>query len=141
MRAGLASLNAMREAIPESFELFRRRLNSYWSGDISTMRTRYVERSKMDDEWQMYGHWAETRGDKADKALYRTANVVRGLNDNSFLTYSTKIMASTDDAFALIIGELELERKAFLEAAERLPDGNFQNLDAKFFRQVEDNFK
>lgn len=140
MRAGLASLNAMREAIPESFELFRRRLNSYWSGDISTMKTRYVERSKMDDEWQMYGHWAETRGDKVDKALYRTANVVRGLNDNSFLTYSTKLMASTDDAFALIIGRARAREKAFLEAAERLPDGNFQNLDAKFFREVEDNF-
>ena len=140
MRAGLASLNAMREAIPESFELFRRRLNSYWSGDISTMKTRYVERTKLDDEWQMYGHWAETRGNKVDKALYRTANVVRGLNDNSFLTYSTKIMASTDDAFALIIGRARAREKAFLEAAERLPDGNFQNLDAKFFREVEDNF-
>ncbi len=140
MRAGLASLNAMREAIPESFELFKRRLNSYWSGDISTMKTRYVERTKMDDEWTMYGHWAETRGDKTDKALYRTANMVRSLNDNSFLTYSTKLMASTDDAFALIIGRARAREKAFLEAAERLPDGNFQNLDNKFFRQVEDNF-
>ena len=140
MRAGLASLNAMREAIPESFELFKRRLNSYWSGDISTMKTRYVERTKMDDEWTMYGHWAETRGNKTDKALYRTANMVRSLNDNSFLTYSTKLMASTDDAFALIIGRARAREKAFLEAAERLPDGNFQNLDNKFFRQVEDNF-
>ena len=140
MRAGLASLNAMREAIPESFELFKRKLNSYWAGDISTMKTRFVERSKMDDQWQMYGHWAETRGNKVDKALYRTANLVRSLNDNSFLTYSTKIMASTDDAFALIIGRAKSREKAFLKAAEKLPDGNFQNLDAKFFREYEDNF-
>jgi len=140
MRAGLASLNAMREAIPESFELFKRKLNSYWAGDLSTMKTRYVERTKLDDQWQMYGHWAETRGDKVDKALYRTANMVRSLNDNSFLTYSTKIMASTDDAFALIIGRARAREKAFLKAAELLPDGNFQNLDAKFFRQYEDNF-
>ena len=140
MRAGLASLNAMREAIPESFELFKRRLNSYWAGDLSTMKTRYVERTKLDDQWQMYGHWAETRGDVTDKALYRTANMVRSLNDNSFLTYSTKIMASTDDAFALIIGRARAREKAFLKAAELLPDGNFQNLDAKFFREYEDNF-
>ena len=140
MRAGLASLNAMREAIPESFELFKRRLNSYWAGDISTMKTRFVERTKMDDQWQMYGHWAETRGNKIDKILYRTANMVRGLNDNSFLTYSTKLMASTDDAFALIIGRAKSREKAFLKAAEKLPDGNFQNLDAKFFREYEDNF-
>ena len=139
-RAALASLNAMREAIPESFELFKRRLNSYWAGDISTMKTRYVERTKLDDQWQMYGHWAETRGDVTDKALYRTANMVRSLNDNSFLTYSTKIMASTDDAFALIIGRARAREKAFLKAADKLPDGNFQNLDAKFFREMEDNF-
>tara|TARA_B100000287_G_scaffold117147_1_gene109106 strand:- start:2353 stop:6015 length:3663 start_codon:yes stop_codon:yes gene_type:complete len=140
MRAGLASLNAMREAIPESFELFKRKLNSYWSGDISTMKTRYVERTKMDDQWNMYGHWAETRGDWSDKLLYRTANMVRGLNDSSLLTYSTKIMASTDDAFALIIGRARAREKAFLKAADKLPDGNFQNLDAKFFRDMEDNF-
>ena len=140
MRAGLASLNAMREAIPESFELFKRKLNSYWAGDISTMKTRYVERTKQDDQWTMYGHWAETRGDATDKALYRTANMVRSLNDNSFLTYSTKIMASTDDAFALIIGRARAREKAFLQAADKLPSGNFQNLDNKFFRDMEDKF-
>ena len=69
-RAGLAALNGMREAIPESFELFKKRLNSYWAGDISTMKTRFVERSKMDDEWIAYGHWAETRGNKLDKNSY-----------------------------------------------------------------------
>ena len=139
-RAGLAALNGMREAIPESFELFKKRLNSYWAGDISTMKTRFVERSKMDDEWIAYGHWAETRGNKLDKALYRTANMVRGLNDSSLLTYSTKIMASTDDAFSLIVGRARAREKAFLEAAEKLPDGNFQNFDAKFFKDMEDKF-
>ena len=103
-RAGLASLNAMREMVPESFAYFRKRLNSYWAGELSTMKTRFVERNKLDDQWQMYGHWAETRGNVVDKALYRTANMVRGLNDSSLLTYSTKIMAATDDTFALMIG-------------------------------------
>ena len=139
-RAGLAALNAMREAVPESFELFKRRLNAYWSGDISTIKTRFVERSKLDDQWEMYGHWAETRGTKADKALFRTANLVRGANDNKFLTYSTKIMAATDDAFGLIIGRARAREKAFLQAAENLPDGNFVNLDETFFKNMEDKF-
>ena len=139
-RAALSSLNAMREAIPESFKLFKKKLNGYWAGDISTIKTRYVERSAVDDQWKMYGHWAETRGNTVDKALYRMANMVRGMNDNSLLTYSTKIMASTDDAFALIIGRARAREKAFLAAAEQLPDGNLANLDAKFFRQAEDNF-
>jgi len=139
-RAGLAALNGMKEAIPESFDFFKKRLNAYWAGDISTMKTRFVERSKMDDEWIAYGHWAETRGNKLDKALYRTANMVRALNDSSLLTYSTKIMASTDDAFSLLIGRARAREKAFLEAAEKLPDSNFANLDAKFFKDMEDKF-
>ena len=139
-RAGLASLNAMREAIPESFKLFKKKLNGYWAGDLSTIKTRYVERSALDDQWNMYGHWAETRGNTTDKILYRMANMVRGMNDSSLLTYSTKIMASTDDAFSLIIGRARAREKAFLSAAEQLPDGGFTNLDVKFFRQAEDYF-
>ena len=139
-RAGLASLNAMREMVPESFAYFRKRLNSYWAGELSTMKTRFVERNKLDDQWQMYGHWAETRGNTVDKALYRTANMVRGLNDSSLLTYSTKIMAATDDTFALMIGRARSREKAFLAAADRLPDGNFSNLDQTFFKNQEDIF-
>ena len=139
-RAALASLNAMREAVPEAMKLFRKRLNGYWSGDLSTIKTRFVERNKLEDQWKLYGTWAEQRGTKVDKALFRMANMVRGMNDSSLLTYSTKIMASTDDAFALIIGRGKAREQAFLEAAAKLPDGNFQNLDAKFFRDQEDIF-
>ena len=139
-RAGLASLNAMREMVPESFKYFRKRLNSYWAGELSTMKTRFVERNKLDDQWQMYGHWAETRGNTVDKALYRTANMVRGLNDSSLLTYSTKIMAATDDTFALMIGRARSREKAFLAAADKLTDNNFSNLDQTFFKNQEDIF-
>ena len=140
-RAALANLNAMREMVPEAFTYFKKRLNSYWAGDLSTMKTRFVERNKLDDQWQMYGHWAETRGNTVDKALYRTANMVRGLNDSSLLTYSTKIMAATDDAFALMIGRARAREKAFLAAADQLPDGNFSNLDQTFFKNQEDLFQ
>tara|TARA_R100000773_G_scaffold2538_4_gene3255 strand:- start:2615 stop:6619 length:4005 start_codon:yes stop_codon:yes gene_type:complete len=139
-RAALASLNAMREAVPEAFKLFRKRLNGYWSGELSTLKTRYVERSKLEDQWKLYGTWAEQRGNKKDKALFRVANMIRGLNDSNLLTYSTKIMASTDDAFNLIIGRGKAREQAFLEAAAKLPDGNFQNFDAKFFKDQEDIF-
>ncbi len=139
-RAGLAALNGMREAIPESFELFKRKLNAYWSGDISTMKTRFYDPQQVDDQWMMYGQWAESQGNTVDKALYRTANMVRGMNDTSLLTYSTKIMAATDDAFGLLVGRARAREKAFMDAAERLPDGNFQNLDNAFFRDMEDRF-
>ena len=139
-RAALASLNAMREAVPEAWQLFKKKLNSYWAGDLSTIKTRYIERNALDDQWTMYGHWAETRGNAVDKALFRTANMMRGLNDSSLLTYSTKIMASTDDAFALIIGRAKAREKAFMSAAKDLPNGDMVNFDAKFYRQAEDYF-
>jgi len=139
-RAGLAAMNAFREAVPEAFTLFKKKLNGYWSGELSTLKTRYVERSSVEDQWKLYGTWAEQRGNVKDKALFRMANMIRGMNDSSLLTYSTKIMASTDDAFSLLIGRSKARQDAFLEAAAKLPDGNFQNFDAKFFRDQEDIF-
>jgi len=139
-RQGLAALNAMREAVPESFELFKKRLNAYWAGDISTIKTRFVERSKQDDQWELYGHWADTNGTKVDKALFRTANLARAANDNKFLTYSTKIMAATDDAFGLIIGRARAREQAFAKAMDELPDGKMVNLDQTFFKSYEDSF-
>ena len=130
-RAGLASLNAMRGAVPEAFTLFKKRLNGYWSGELSSLKTRYVERSAIEDQWKLYGTWAEQRGTLKDKALFRMANMIRGMNDSSLLTYSTKIMAATDDAFNLIIGRASARQDAFLEAAAKLPDGNFQNFDGR----------
>ena len=32
LRNGLAELNAMRQAIPESWDCFKHRLNGYWAG-------------------------------------------------------------------------------------------------------------
>jgi len=139
-RQGLASLNAMREAIPESFQLFKTRLNGYWSGQLTGKNTRFFEKSRGDDTWDMYGHWAETRGNTKDKMIYRMANLARGANDSRFLTYSTKLMQATDDAFGLIIGRARAREKAFIRATEALPDGDFVNFDEKFFKNMEDYF-
>ena len=49
IKASMSSLNAMMQAIPESFDLFKTKLNSYWSGDISTIKTRYAEIGRGDE--------------------------------------------------------------------------------------------
>ena len=83
-RAGLASLNALVQTVPESFTFFKKRLNSYWAGDISTIKTRYIERNKLDDQWQFYGHGQKLEV-LVDKILYRTANMM-GSNDSECTT-------------------------------------------------------
>ena len=54
----------------------------------------------------------EKEGTAADKGIFYMANIARAANDNKFLTYSTKIMAATDDAFGYILGRGRLRAKS-----------------------------
>ena len=114
IRSSLASLNAMMEAIPESFELFKTRLNSYWSGDVSSIKSRYVEYTRADDNWEILRRWAEDSGraTPGDQAAFRMANMARNANNSNLLTYSTKLMAATDDAFSFILGRAKMRERA-----------------------------
>ena len=120
-RAALASMNAMFEAIPESFKLFKRNLNAYWSGDVSTIKSRFNETTKRDETWKVLGNWVENSGqaDLGDKAAFYIANSARAMNDNKFLTYSTKIMAATDDAFGYIMARAKAKEKAMRQAMDQ----------------------
>ena len=69
VRASLAASNAYIQAIPESWKLFKSKLNSYWSGELSTVKSRYSEYNPNDEQWELFGRWAEgpraTDGNKA----------------------------------------------------------------------------
>ena len=45
------------------------------SGDIATVRTRFAERTKGDENWEMFGDWVEQRGNIGDKVYTRIANL------------------------------------------------------------------
>ena len=143
LRASLASINGMVEAIPESFTLFRERLNSYWKGDIATIKTRFSEYSKGDDNWEILRRWAEDSGraSEGEKAAFRMANMARSMNDSNFLTYSTKLMAATDDAFAYILGRAKMREKAMRRAMD-LQDGGYTTpkITKEVMRAYEDDF-
>ena len=144
IRVGLASMNAMMEAIPESFELFKTRLNSYWSGDLATIKTRFAEYTQGDANWDILRRWAESdRATAGDKAAFRMANMARQMNNNSFLTYSTKVMAATDDAFAYILGRVRMREKALISAMDQMNAGKitaFDDISPQLIRTYEDFF-
>ena len=48
------------------------------------MKSRFTTYDKMDDQWQLMGQWAETRGTDGDKAAYRLANLARSANQTTF---------------------------------------------------------
>lgn len=142
IRASLASMNAIREAIPEAFQLFKTKLNSYWAGDVATVKSRYSEYTKGDEQWKVFGDWVENSGraDAGDKAAYYMANMARQLNDNKFLTYSTKIMAATDDTFGYILSRAKAREKAMREAMDMFNTGKSTEINPQLLRESENRF-
>ena len=143
VRASLASVNAMIEAVPESFTLFRSKLNSYWKGDIRSIKTRYVEFTKEDANWEILRRWAEDSGraTPGETAAFRIANTARQMNNSNFLTYSTKIMAATDDAFAYILGRAKMREKAMRKVMELQDNGiKTPEITPQLMKAYEDDF-
>jgi len=144
VKLGLAQLNAMMQAIPESFELFRTKLNSYWSGDISSVKSRFQEYTREDNNWEILRRWAEDSGraTDGDKAAFAMANMARNANNTRWFTYSTKIMAATDDSFRYIIGRAKMREKALLSAWDAQGRGVLTNpeITPGVIKAFEDNF-
>jgi hypothetical protein len=140
-RASLAGVNAYVQAIPEAFKLFKTNLSAYWAGDIADMKTRYTEGVSKDDEsWAVMGKWAETNGSTTDKVAYRIADIARTLNSKNFLTYNTKIMGATDDAFALLMSRARAREKAMLEAMEIHKTGEHVDITPELLKEYENKF-
>ena len=143
IRASLSSMNGMMEAIPEAFDLFFTKLNGYWSGELSTVKTRYTEFTKGDANWELVRRWAEDSGraDKVDRAIFAFTNMVRNVNNNNFFTYSTKIMAATDDAFAFLLGRAKLREKAMRQVLDMQGNGiELPKITSTLMRAYQDDF-
>jgi hypothetical protein len=143
LKSALASANSMIQAVPESYQYFRSRLDSYWSGDINTIKSRYSEYTVADNHWELMGHWAETRGTVGEKAAYRVTNLARSANQNNFLTYSTKLMAATDDAFTMILARARAKERALQAVWQdgRIPDVTPQAMkeyETRFYNEIFD---
>jgi len=144
VRASLASVAGMIEAIPESFKIFRTKLESYWSGDISSVKTRFSEFHRGDNNWEIMRRWAEESGRATEweRAAFNVANIVRRANDSNFLTYSTKIMAATDDAFAYILGRAKMREKAMRRVLDiqASNSGMLPEITPQLMRDYQDDF-
>ena len=142
IRASLSSMNGMIEAIPEGFQLFFTRLNSYWKGDMSTIKTRYAEFTKSDVNWELVRKYAESdRASAGDKAAFYWANMIRNLNNVSLFTYSTKVMASIDDTFEFLLGRAKMREKAMRSALDLQGNGiEIPEITPELMRAYQDDF-
>ena len=137
-KASAASVGAMVQTIPEAFSVFKTKLNGYWSGKLATPGTRFSEYNLADENWKAYGQWAESNGTSGDKAAYNIANMAREMNNNKFLTYSTKLMAATDDAWKVIMGRARAREQAVRFVLDNKKNG--VTLSATDARAAEDMF-
>ena len=144
MQLGLSAASAMVEAMPEAWRLFKTKLNSYWAGDMSTVKTRFINHDKRNRDWEAMGEWIMSReGNEGQKAAYLWGNMARALNDNSLLTYSSKLMMATDDAFGHIMARARARMESMQTAWARQsegPAGNLPIVDKKWMKEVEDDF-
>ncbi len=143
VRASLSSMNGMLEAIPEAFDLFFTKLNGYWSGDISTIKTRFIEFTKGDANWELMRRWAEDSGraSREDRAIFAMTNMIRGINNNNLFTYSTKIMAATDDAFTFLLGRAKMREKAMRRVLDIEGSGvQLPEINTSVMKAYEDDF-
>ena len=118
-RSHLASLHAYTTLLPEAYEVFRTRLDAYWSGDFKAMRTRYSDTFNKDTHWEAWERWVELRGTAGDKAAFATAWAARKLNDNRLFSYSSRLMASYDDTFQFLQARARARQKATMHVLEQ----------------------
>jgi hypothetical protein len=139
-RANLAGLKAFGESIPESFKIFRTRMDGYFTGDLSNMRTRFTDTNKLDTQWEALGRWSEMRGTKGDKAAYRLANIARGLNDSRLLSWSPRVMASMDDTYKVLMARMRARERAVNQALSMKKRGDIYDIQPGDIASIEDGF-
>ena len=139
LRNGLAEINAMRQAIPESLQYFQSRLNGYWKGELSTVKSRYAEYTFDDQQWELMRHWAEDSGTASvgETAAFRLANVARWHNNSNWFNYTMKLLASTDDAFTMILARARSRSKALMGAMEAKAQGLIPDVSPELIKEYE----
>lgn len=124
-RGAWASMNGMLESVTDAWKLFGAQLKSSFSGDelpdLNTVATNYT-RTQSDNEWAALGEWVKTRGTDAHQGVYGWANMLRHMNRNPILTWSSKVMSATDLAFHHMIGRSRLRELAYHKAYDSIVD-------------------
>lgn len=141
-RSSLASTVAIIDTIPESFQVFKSRVASNWSGDFTKMGNRYIEYERRTEDFTRMERWIETRGNAGDKAAFRLTKLAHGLNMHPVLTLNSNIMNAEDVAFDVIMARSrakELAVREVLESGKNVDKKTLKSIEEKFFKQVYDS--
>jgi hypothetical protein len=136
--SALAQINAMNQAVPEAMQYFMTRLNGYWTGELSNIKNRYAEFDVKDEHFEMMNWWADNRGTPGDKGAMGITSAARWMNAQGFLTYSSKLMAATDDAFTMILARARAKEKAVTEVFDAAANGDIPEITPDIIKAIQD---
>ena len=135
LHASAASTKAMFELIPDAWKIFKTNLDSYFSGDIATIKSRFSEYTRHDENWELLGEWTARNGTNGEQAAYQLANMARTANNNKLLTWSTRVMGATDETFRWLLSKARARKKALLTV---MRDNPSMEITPKMLKKAED---
>ena len=138
LRASAASLKSMAEIIPDAWKVFKTKVDAYWTGDIATIKNRYQEYQPLDVNWELMGKWAYQEGTRGEIAAFNIANAAKWVNSQTFFTYSTRLMAATDDTFRYIMAKSRSREKALRNVLDSQTAGDIFDITPDILKQAED---
>ena len=138
VQAAAHNVVGMLEVIPDAFKVFRRNMDSYFSGDIATIKTRFSESVDESENWKLMGAWIEERGEWHEQMAYNLASHVHGINRNRLFTWSTRTLAATDDTFRYIMAKARSKELAFRTVMDEVQGGQFKEITPELLKQAED---
>ena len=115
--AALSQIGGLLEGIPEAWRKAVADFNTYFDngGDF-----RGFTAQQAGDEFEaMAAHYA-TRGTDGEKSMFNVYKMMRGLNQNPFLSYGPRIMKSADSFFGQLIARGNARANAFNEVYDRM---------------------
>ena len=140
-RSSVASTSALISTIPESFEVFKSRLHSNWSGDFTKLGNRYIEYERRLEDFTRLERWVETRGTSGDKAAFRITKLAHQLNNNPIFTFNSNMMNAEDAAFDVIMSRARAKELAVREVLETQKTVNINFFkDDELMKTIEDRY-
>lgn len=149
-RSAFAGVGAMQEALGEAWQLAKQRWSGQITGDTPTIKSiaDSIELNQTRDlEWEAMGQFFRRNGSDWDNAAYSVADIIRTLNKNPFLNWSSRAMAAGDQFFGHLLARARVRQLAFNDAYDTLKqlkgvvsDSDARELtrlyESKFERQV-----
>jgi len=140
LQASARNTYGMFEIIPDSWKVFKANLNGNFGKKVDNIETRFSQKQRLSDQkMAAYEQWAYSdRGDWKHRMAFNVANNARWLNDNRFATWSSRVLASTDETFKYVMAKARSKELAFTSVYDEVSNGKFTEITPDMLKAAED---